>query len=99
MRGARNWGKLLLEQEASGLSIREYCKRRGISPSGLYQYTSRRSESKEPEARFIEAVVSARESLLEIQGSKCSVKVPTHLSSVELTRIIRAVSEALCWYP
>lgn len=95
MKGPRDWGKLLVEQEASGLSIREFCKRRGISPSGLYHYTSQQGGAKEAAPKFIEAVVSDRVSLIELHGPRWSVKVPSNLPSSELTRIVRAVTEAL----
>lgn len=70
MKGARDWAKLLLEQKASVLSISEFCKRRGMSPSGLYHYVSRRLPKENLERKFAEVKVSERESVLEIHGPR-----------------------------
>lgn len=95
MKVRRDWSKLLAQQEASGLSKKEFCRRQGVSLAGLYQYVSRQNRTETIQAKFVEAVVSDRACLLEIHGPKWSVKVPSHLPSIELTRIMRAITEAL----
>jgi hypothetical protein len=95
MKKTQDWNRLISEQRGSGLSIMEFCRRRGVSPSGFYRQLSRTAPAGKPESRFVEALVSDRDLMLELQGAGWSVKVPTNLPSSELTRILRAIGEAL----
>lgn len=51
MRGAQGWSELVARQAESGLSVREYCRREGLSAWSLYEWRSRlRARGKGPAA-------------------------------------------------
>ena len=39
------WRRLIIEQEASGLSMKAFCEQRGVSTNSLYRWHSRLAES------------------------------------------------------
>lgn len=45
--GLQEWNKIIGEQEKSGLTAREYCRRRDIGVSSFYRWRQRLSEQDE----------------------------------------------------
>src|SRR5436189_6447247 len=53
------WGKLIAEQEASGQTIRAFCKERGISDHSFYFWRKRLGTSEPVQFALLKTVTSA----------------------------------------
>ena len=53
------WGKLIAEQEASGQTIRAFCKERGISDHSFYFWRKRLGPSERVQFALLKTVASA----------------------------------------
>lgn len=101
MRRKVNWGEVSLAQEASGLSIKEYCRKHRLEASYLYTYRSRsnraerQSTIREKSGRFIPAVVGKEGKWIECQRGALTIRIPADLESVDLSRILIALGGAL----
>jgi transposase-like protein len=54
-----NWSKLIAEQEASGQTIREFCKERGIGDQCFYYWRKRVRKSESVQFALLKTVASA----------------------------------------
>jgi transposase-like protein len=52
------WGDILSEHKQSGLSVRAFCKRRGVSEASLYYWRKRLSERQPVRFALVETNVS-----------------------------------------
>jgi len=89
--------RLSLEQEASGLSITAFCRKRGINPQRMYTYRSERAKKERipRAAAFVPAVLSSSEQMIEVKSGGFSIRIPTGLSTAELVQIFKALQEAV----
>ncbi len=92
---------LLAEQEASGLSIREFTKLKGLRRQSFYWWRRRiREKDKEPTtADLVEvkienpsALASVRIELL-VKGDEVRLSVPSGFAVVDLQRVINALRQ------
>ena len=100
-RGAAYYERLLAEQEASGLSLIEFARERGLSPWTLYGWrrklgrARRRRRTEESEAGFVAvdvlgAAVATGE--IEVQLSDgVLVRVPRDVAIARLVELVRAL--------
>ncbi len=54
----QRWRKIIREQEASGLSVSEYCRRGGVSAWSLYGWRRRLRAGRGTAAKFVEVKVT-----------------------------------------
>lgn len=79
-----DWTSIIKDWEQSGESKKEYCIKRGISPSLMYNYSSRANRSKKkakkPEKGFVEVPVDTSKGRAECivirLASGVSIEVP-----------------------
>jgi hypothetical protein len=55
---ARRWRKIIREQQASGLSVAEYCRQAGVSAWSLYCWRRRLRVERRTAAKFVEVKVT-----------------------------------------
>jgi hypothetical protein len=67
---ARHWRKIIRDQQASGLSVAEYCRRARLSAWSLYSWRLRLRAERKATAQFVEVKVTRRNTgaLAEGQG-------------------------------
>jgi len=102
-RGAAHYERLLTEYEASGLSLIDFARERGLSPWTLYGWRRklgrsrrrRRAEVEEGQAGFVAVdVVGAAAATSEIEvllSDGMRVRVPRDVSIVRLVELVRAL--------
>ena len=81
-RGEQWWRELVGRQAGSGLSLREFCRREGLSAWSLYEWRSRLRARSEAARRVPAAMPGGKEAsgfielgALEPGGSRCEVRV------------------------
>jgi transposase-like protein len=102
-RGAAHYERLLTEYEASGLSLIEFARERGLSPWTLYGWRRklgrsrrrRRGEVEEVQAGFVAVdVVGAAAATSEIEvllSDGVRVRVPRDVAIARLVELVRAL--------
>ncbi len=102
-RGAAHYERLLAEQEASGLSLIEFARERGLSPWTLYGWRRklgrsrrrRRAEVADGETGFVAVDVvgaAAATSEIEVQlADGLRVRVPRDVAIARLVELVRAL--------
>jgi hypothetical protein len=95
-----DWPSVFLAQARSGLSIAEFCRKRGIDKQQYY-YHRRASGNAVARRKSVESflpllVTEKEERFLELLCGGLVMRIPTSLASVELKRIIAAVKEVQC---
>ena len=96
--GADRWGRLLQEQSQSGLSLREFARRKGLSTNTLgYWKYKRRLLDTSPAAPLVPVTViddqvpaNGRELTLEIGGAL--LRIPPGCDMERLARVVSLLS-------
>ncbi|MGB6603282.1 MAG: transposase [Steroidobacteraceae bacterium] len=82
-RGEQAWSEVVARQAASGLTVREFCRREGLSAWSLYEWRSRlraRSETRATPAARIAPCSPAPTPFIELGAlersrSRCEVRI------------------------
>ena len=91
-----DWSSLVSAQARSGLSIAEFCRRRGIKKESFYYHRGVVGKRESIDS-FVPLVVQEKdERFLELLCGELVMRIPASLSSVELKRIIDAVKGVVC---
>lgn len=98
------WRQLIEEQEASGMTVREFAQLRDLSPGTLYWWRSKLGRKRSPRSRSTTEApelvpVTIRESLVVATGAPFEVRlrddlciaVPASFDAAALRRLIEAL--------
>lgn len=92
------WRRSIAEHDRSGLSVREYCDRHGVSIANFYAWRkeiAKRDRAK-PDLQFVPVHVRA-DSLIEIVLSTgLTVRVPAGTEAATVAQLIAALRAATC---
>ena len=98
-RGALEWKALIQEYEGSGLTIKEFCRRRELSHWTFGEWRRRVAEE-QPEAELVEIGAvgqSGRSSgSLRLTVGPVSIEIGTPVDEANLTAVLRAVQRSRC---
>ena len=91
------WRRLIAEQEASGLTVREFAACRGLSASTIYWWRSRlrregRSVAELVPVEVTEAPVAASTAIELVVGNDIVLRLPRGFDEADLRRVLSVVS-------
>ena len=84
------WGKLIAEQEASGQTIRAFCKERGISDHSFYFWRKRLGTSEPVQFALLKTVASAATLELILAGGE-QLRIGKGVDAATLRLVLDAV--------
>ena len=84
------WGKLIAEQEASGQTIRAFCKERGISDHSFYFWRNRLGTSEPVQFALLKTVASAATLELILAGGE-QLRIGKGVDAATLRVVLDAV--------
>jgi len=86
-RRASEWAQIMAEYKSSGLSVKEFCRERGLCESSVY----RRRGKQERRLEFVEVSPVALSAAYEICVDGVTLKVPSSEPAVRIAELMRAV--------
>ncbi len=86
-----HWSKLIAEQEASGQSIRAFCKERGIGDHSFYFWRKRLGQSEPVQFALLKTVTSAAPTLELILTSGEQLRIGNGVDATTLRLVLEVV--------
>lgn len=86
-RSASEWALIMQEYKSSGMSVKEFCRERGLCDSSVY----RRLGKQEPLLEFVELPPVALSPSYEICVDGVTLKVPSSELAGRIAELMRAV--------
>jgi transposase-like protein len=98
------WRRLIAEQEASGLTVREFAACRGLSASTIYWWRSRlhregRSVAELVPVEVTEAPAAASTAIERIVGDDIVLRLPRGFDEADLRRVLAVVGKCVACRP
>ena len=87
-RSESEWEQLLSEQSVSGVTIKEFCRARGISKSSFYKQRMNKGSGKE----FVELLPKSTTSSYEVIVNGVTVKIPSTECATRIADLVRALT-------
>ena len=95
---AQNWARLIQECNASGLTNKEFCRRRGVSEKSYYYWLRKLRSQVAASAPQIVALdsVERTEDILEIRYRGATLQLPGNIDIEAVAALLRAM-QSKCW--
>ena len=93
-RSHEQWRTLITEQQASGLTIIDYCRKHQLSTSSFYVFRKKLGINS---SSFVRTQVTqqvelvTQQSLIELTLGKATLKLPSNTSATYLGQVLRAL--------